>query len=82
MLNKAVMSAHNVVRRVSRFAARGSLPSLYFHSYDYLRHNARRLEHLASLGLPITGRSVLEVGAGIGDHSHFYIDREIGRAHV
>ena len=47
-----------------------------FHSDHYLRHNARRLEHLASLGIPCRGKSVLEVGAGIGDHSHFYLDRK------
>jgi hypothetical protein len=46
-----------------------------FHSHHYLRHNARRLEHLASLRIPVAGSSVLEVGAGIGDHSHYYIDR-------
>lgn len=46
-----------------------------FNSWHYLRHNARRLEHLATLGLPLAGRNVLEVGAGIGDHTHFYIDR-------
>lgn len=46
-----------------------------FRSSHYLRHNARRLEHLASLGLPIEGRTVLEVGAGIGDHTPFYLDR-------
>jgi hypothetical protein len=50
-------------------------PALKFQSHQYLRHNARRLEHLASLGLPVTGLTVLEVGAGIGDHSHYYIDR-------
>jgi len=47
-----------------------------FHSDHYLRHNARRLEHLASLRIPVAGLSVLEVGAGIGDHSHYYLDRE------
>jgi len=46
-----------------------------FHSNHYLRHNARRLEHLASLRIPVSGMSVLEVGAGIGDHSHYYVDR-------
>lgn len=50
-------------------------PAAFFHSHHYLRHNARRLEHLASLGLPVRGLSVLEVGAGIGDHSHYFIDR-------
>jgi hypothetical protein len=46
-----------------------------FHSDSYLRHDARRLEHLASLRLPVTHATVLEVGAGVGDHSHYYIDR-------
>ncbi len=46
-----------------------------FHSDHYLRHNARRLEHLASLRIPVAGTTVLEVGAGIGDHSHYYLDR-------
>ena len=50
-------------------------PVQSFHSNHYLRHNARRLEHLASLKIPVAGMSVLEVGAGIGDHSHYYIDR-------
>lgn len=50
-------------------------PVQAFHSNHYLRHNARRLEHLASLKIPVAGMSVLEVGAGIGDHSHYYIDR-------
>jgi SAM-dependent methyltransferase len=46
-----------------------------FHSWHYLRHTARRLEHLASLGLPVRGRSVLEVGAGVGDLTSYYLDR-------
>jgi hypothetical protein len=50
-------------------------PTHHFHSDDYLRHTARRLEHLASLRIPVSGMSVLEVGAGIGDHSNYYIDR-------
>jgi len=50
-------------------------PVLNFHSDAYLRHNARRQEHLASLHIPVAGMSVLEVGAGIGDHSHYFLDR-------
>jgi SAM-dependent methyltransferase len=46
-----------------------------FHSLHYLRHNARRQEHLVSLGLDLVGRRVLEVGAGIGDHTTFFLDR-------
>ena len=50
-------------------------PISEFHEWHYLRHNQRRQEHLASLGLPLSGRSVLEVGAGIGDHTSFFLDR-------
>ena len=46
-----------------------------FRDGHYVRHNQRRQEHLASLGLRIEGRSVLELGAGIGDHTTFFIDR-------
>lgn len=46
-----------------------------FHSPHYLRHTARRLEHLAALGLPLEGKTVLEVGAGAGDFTHFFLDR-------
>jgi SAM-dependent methyltransferase len=46
-----------------------------FRSTHYVRHNARRLEHLASLQLPLSDRTVLELGAGIGDHTMFFLDR-------
>lgn len=48
---------------------------MFFHNLRYLRMDARRLEHLATLMLPIGARSVLEVGAGIGDLSSFFLDR-------
>ena len=47
----------------------------FFQSDLYVRHNARRLEHLAALHLDLAGKTVLELGAGIGDHSIFYLDR-------
>lgn len=46
-----------------------------FHAPHVLRCTARRLEHLASLRIPVAGMSVLEVGAGIGDMSGYYVDR-------
>lgn len=46
-----------------------------FHSETYLRHNQSRLGHLATLGLDLSAKSVLEVGAGIGDHTGFYLER-------
>jgi SAM-dependent methyltransferase len=55
--------------------ARPHGPIEEFHSLAYLRHNQRRQEHLASLDLRLAGRSVLELGAGIGDHSTFFLDR-------
>lgn len=42
----------------------------------YQRHNRRRQEHLASLALPLAGKTVLELGAGIGDHTSFFLDRD------
>src|SRR6266508_1002094 len=66
------ISVTSTIRR--RMLSR-SEPLRVFHSHDYLRHNARRQEHLASLGIPVAGTSVLEVGAGIGDHSHYFLDR-------
>jgi len=41
----------------------------------YTRHDHRRLEHLASLGLDLHDKTVIEPGAGIGNHSLFYADR-------
>jgi hypothetical protein len=50
-------------------------PQEIFWSPHYLRHNQRRLERLASLGLDLAAQTVLEVGAGIGDHTSFFLDR-------
>jgi SAM-dependent methyltransferase len=41
-----------------------------------LELNEARLTHLASLELPIDGRRVLEVGAGVGRLTSFFIDRD------
>ena len=50
-------------------------PLALFATDHYQCHNSRRLEHLATLGLDLAGRKVLEVSAGIGDHTSFFIDR-------
>ena len=42
----------------------------------YQRHNSRRLEHLASLGLDLRAKTVLELGAGVGDLTTFFLDRD------
>lgn len=51
-----------------------STSATFRHSH-YVRHNARRMEHLVSLGLPLFDRTVLELGAGIGDLTTFFLDR-------
>jgi SAM-dependent methyltransferase len=50
-------------------------PVQNFGSWDTVRINHRRLEHLATVGFRFDGVSVLEVGAGIGQLSTFFIDR-------
>ncbi|MBI4372166.1 MAG: class I SAM-dependent methyltransferase [Candidatus Omnitrophica bacterium] len=50
-------------------------PKKVFLTDHYQRINQRRQEHLASLGLKLSGLTVLEVGAGIGDHTGFFLDR-------
>jgi len=76
----ATNSSNSLLKRLLRRGgleiSRSDRSLLCFHSPNYLRHNARRLEHLASLMLPIGGKSVLEVGAGIGDHTSYFLDRE------
>jgi SAM-dependent methyltransferase len=47
-----------------------------FRNPHYQRHNARRQEHLATLGLDLARHTVLEVGAGVGDHTTFFLDRD------
>ena len=75
MLSRAKKLVKGNIIRLGFDQLRTSNPISQFHSTHYLRHNARRLEHLASLRIPLAGMSILEVGAGIGDHSHYYIDR-------
>lgn len=42
---------------------------------DALYINSARQEHLASLGLDLERRTVIEVGAGIGLHTPFFLER-------
>jgi len=46
-----------------------------FFSPSYQQNNLARLQHLESLGLDFARKNVLEVGAGTGDHSLFYLYR-------
>ena len=65
----------NISKIVKSITANNKRPRDVFHSDHYLRHNQRRQEHLATLGLELANRSVLELGAGIGDHTSFFLDR-------
>jgi hypothetical protein len=42
---------------------------------SYQQINVARLQHLDSLGLDLANKSVMEFGAGIGDHTLFYLYR-------
>ena len=44
-----------------------------FHGSQYLLHNKARFDHLNDLELPIKNKSILEAGAGIGDHTEFLL---------
>jgi len=46
-----------------------------FASPGYQNINRLRLEHLASLGLDLGGKSVLEIGAGVGDLTGWWLQR-------
>jgi len=48
-----------------------------FHSDHYLNHNLKRLQHLDSLNIDFNNKSVLELGAGIGDHTDFLLSKNI-----
>jgi FkbM family methyltransferase len=68
--------AHAALEPNTASAANADIRALSeFRADHYVRHNQRRQEHLASLGLPLADRSVLELGAGIGDHTSFFLDR-------
>lgn len=47
-----------------------------FLTEGYKNINEARLNHLATLNLPLEGKRVLEVGAGIGLHTHFFEEQE------
>jgi cyclopropane fatty-acyl-phospholipid synthase-like methyltransferase len=65
----------NIFRKKIKETEKLSKFSIYntFLSRPYQEHNIARLKHLESLGLNISNKSVLEIGAGIGDHTFYYL---------
>jgi hypothetical protein len=57
-----------------RIMSDGEIES-YFHSEYYLGHTVSVLKHLKNLNLPVEGKTVMDIGAGIGDHSRYYSDK-------
>jgi SAM-dependent methyltransferase len=62
-------------RRRERQPAPRSSDQPLFDQPFYVDITEARLGHLASLGLPVEGRSVIDVGAGIGRLSEFFAER-------
>ena len=75
MAMKPTKLIKRMAKKLGMDVALANTPATTFHSHDYLRYTALKLEHLASLRIPVADMSVLEVGAGIGDHSRYYLDR-------
>jgi SAM-dependent methyltransferase len=59
----------------TRLKGAGDDPFSVFLSPDAHEINQARQAHLASLGLDLDGKKVLEVGAGIGLHTPFFLKR-------
>jgi FkbM family methyltransferase len=54
----------------------GGRGAMVFDATDALEINRARLDHLALLDLPLSGRSVLDVGCGVGHLTPFFLERE------
>ena len=65
---------HRLAARLFR-ADRGRSDVPLFDQPFYREITDARLEHLATLGLPVEGRSVIDVGCGIGRLSEFFVSR-------
>jgi SAM-dependent methyltransferase len=74
------MAAHGraLLGELAGRAAASAAPASPFDVFlapNALAINRARQEHLASLGLDLQGKRVLEVGAGIGLHTPFFLER-------
>lgn len=46
-----------------------------FQAETYQEHNSKRFEHLDRMDLSLYGKSILEIGAGIGDHTRYLLSK-------
>src|SRR6478736_5092750 len=61
---------------LKRFIGKGSnAVGNTFLSLAYQKHNIARLAHLDSLALPLRAKRIFEFGAGVGDHSYYFLTR-------
>jgi len=74
-VNQLLQGGAEGPHNISPAPGAGGTPASAFHNLRYYRMNARRQEHLATLMLPIEGKTVLEIGAGVGDLTSFFLDR-------
>jgi SAM-dependent methyltransferase len=72
-VGKAGECPFGLVRKIaSRYPVTTHSEFEMFDSEGAMRINRARQDHLASLGLDLTKKSVLEVGAGVGWHTSFF----------
>ena len=78
MISRLIVKTGSLVERIGRGIGRfglGLRGGVFLYP-EALALNRARLEHLESLGLDLTGKRVLEVGAGIGLLTKFFEDRD------
>jgi hypothetical protein len=65
----------NILSKIRQKRQIASASDRNFFESSYQLHNIARLSHLNSLKLELDNKNVLELGAGIGDHTLFYLYR-------
>ncbi|MDP4252081.1 MAG: methyltransferase domain-containing protein [Bacteroidota bacterium] len=63
----------NILNKIKRTKKDPGVSNKNFFDVKYQLHNIARLSHLNSLDLDLNNKKVLELGAGIGDHTLFYL---------
>jgi 2-polyprenyl-3-methyl-5-hydroxy-6-metoxy-1,4-benzoquinol methylase len=74
-LRRRILGSGEFIERMLSGSDRGEVSWFEFGQLEGYRSTGRRLEHLTSLDLRLWGKSVLEVGAGAGLLSSFFVDR-------